>query len=121
MRRRTFLQGAAAGLTLPRRASAASARLLKFIPQADLALLDPIQSPALVTIMHACMVFDTLYGVDDDYRSPAADGRGPHHRGRRQDLELTLREGLKFHDGTPVLARDCVASIQRWGKRDGSA
>ena len=29
-----------------------------------------------------------------------------------------LRNGLKFHDGEPVLARDCVASIQRWGKRD---
>ncbi len=68
-RRRTFLQSAAAGLTLPRRVSAASARLLKFIPQADLALLDPIQSPALVTIMHACMVFDTLYGVDATYRT----------------------------------------------------
>jgi peptide/nickel transport system substrate-binding protein len=33
--------------------------------------------------------------------------------------KITLRDGLKFHDGTPVLARDCVASIQRWSKRDG--
>ena len=24
-----------------------------------------------------------------------------------------------FHDGTKVLARDCVASIRRWGARDG--
>ncbi len=31
---------------------------------------------------------------------------------------LTLRDGLRFHDGTLVLARDCVASIARWGKRD---
>ncbi|HET7879864.1 MAG TPA: ABC transporter substrate-binding protein [Acetobacteraceae bacterium] len=31
---------------------------------------------------------------------------------------LTLREGLKFHDGEPVLARDCVASIERWGRRN---
>ena len=31
---------------------------------------------------------------------------------------MTLRDGLKFHDGTPVLARDAVASLQRWGKRD---
>ena len=34
---------------------------------------------------------------------------------------LTLRDGLKFHDGTPVLARDCVASVQRWGKRDSGS
>ncbi|MDB5372714.1 MAG: Bacterial extracellular solute-binding protein family 5 Middle [Belnapia sp.] len=26
---------------------------------------------------------------------------------------VTLREGLRFHDGAPVLARDCVASLQR--------
>jgi peptide/nickel transport system substrate-binding protein len=32
--------------------------------------------------------------------------------------ELTLRDGLRFHDGTPVLARDAVASIRRWWQRD---
>ena len=31
---------------------------------------------------------------------------------------LTLRDNLTFHDSTPVLARDCVASIRRWGRRD---
>jgi ABC-type transport system substrate-binding protein len=32
---------------------------------------------------------------------------------------FTLRDGLKFHDGAPVTSADCIASIQRWGKRDG--
>ncbi len=31
---------------------------------------------------------------------------------------FTLRDGLKWHDGQPVRAVDCVASIERWGKRD---
>ena len=31
---------------------------------------------------------------------------------------LTLRDGLRFHDGTPVLARDVVASLKRWSQRD---
>ncbi|MCP6037015.1 ABC transporter substrate-binding protein, partial [Klebsiella pneumoniae] len=31
---------------------------------------------------------------------------------------ISLREGLKFHDNEPVRARDCVASILRWSKRD---
>ena len=31
---------------------------------------------------------------------------------------LRLREGLRFHDGTPVLARDAVASIRRFAARD---
>ena len=32
---------------------------------------------------------------------------------------FTLRDGLMWHDGDPVTAADCVASIQRWGRRDG--
>jgi peptide/nickel transport system substrate-binding protein len=31
---------------------------------------------------------------------------------------FTLRDGLKFHDGSPVLGRDAAASIKRWCKRD---
>src|ERR1700761_3447201 len=31
---------------------------------------------------------------------------------------FTLRDGLKWHDGTPVTEKDCVASLQRWGKAD---
>src|SRR5260221_3791002 len=29
-----------------------------------------------------------------------------------------LRPGLKFHDGEPMLARDVVASINRWAARE---
>src|ERR1700741_1728773 len=32
---------------------------------------------------------------------------------------FTLRDGLKWHDGKPVTADDCVASLKRWGTRDG--
>ena len=28
-----------------------------------------------------------------------------------------LRDGLTFHDGSPVRAPDCVATITRWAKR----
>src|SRR5690606_31706394 len=31
---------------------------------------------------------------------------------------FTLRDGLKWHDGKPVTAADCIASIQRWAKQD---
>jgi peptide/nickel transport system substrate-binding protein len=33
-------------------------------------------------------------------------------------VTLRLRPGLKFHDGEPVLAKDAVASINRWAARD---
>jgi peptide/nickel transport system substrate-binding protein len=103
---------------MPSLAAAANTRLLKFIPQADLALLDPIQSPALVTIMHACMVFDSLYGLDEAYKPQPQMVEGHTIENDGKLWRMTLREGLKFHDGTPVLARDAVASVQRWGKRD---
>jgi len=34
---------------------------------------------------------------------------------------FTLRDGLRWHDGKPVLSEDCVASLKRWGKKDASA
>ena len=122
MKRRDILLGAAAGaagLAMPRIGAAQSARVLKFIPQADLASVDPIQSPALVTIGHACAVFDMLYVPDDQYRTQPQMVEGHVVENDGKTWKITLREGLKFHDGTPVLARDCVASIQRWAKRDG--
>jgi peptide/nickel transport system substrate-binding protein len=121
MKRRAFLQSAAAAmlpLTAPGLAYGAEARLLKFIPQADLAILDPIWTTAYVTRNHGFLVFDTLFGIDGQFRpqlqmleSAGAESDGLLWR-------LRLRDGLKFHDGTPVLARDCVASIRRWGARD---
>ena len=64
------------------------------------------------------MVFDTLYGLDGSYKPSGqmVEGHVVEADGRR--WTLTLRPGLMWHDGTPVLARDCVASIRRWGAKD---
>ena len=117
MKRRTILQ-AAASLAMPSVVGAQAARVLKFVPQADLALLDPIQTTAFVTRNHALLVFDTLYGVDADWKAQPQMVEGHVVENDGKTWKLTLRDGLKFHDGTPVLARDVVASLQRWGKRD---
>ncbi|MGL4289379.1 MAG: ABC transporter substrate-binding protein [Phreatobacter sp.] len=118
MKRRQFLAGAAAVLAAPGVARAQGASVLKFAPQADLAILDPITSVGYVTRNHALMVFDTLYGADANNRAHPQMVAG--HLVERDGLQwtLTLREGLRFHDGSPVLARDVVASLQRWSKRD---
>ena len=34
------------------------------------------------------------------------------------DAGSNLRDGLKFHDGQPVRSADCIASVERWAKRD---
>ncbi|POR51906.1 ABC transporter substrate-binding protein [Bosea psychrotolerans] len=108
----------AAAIAAPRLAASQSARVLKFVPQADLALLDPIQSTGLVIRHHALLVFDTLYGVDEQLRPQPQMAQGHVVENGGLVWRISLRDGLRFHDGERVLARDCVASIKRWGARD---
>ncbi|MFI5013006.1 MAG: ABC transporter substrate-binding protein [Hyphomicrobiales bacterium] len=121
MQRRSFLASAlaaAAGLAAPALAATPGSRVLKFIPQADLAILDPIWTTAYVTRNHGYLVFDTLYGWDQHFRArpQMVEGHAIENDGKL--WRLTLRKGLRFHDGEPVLARDCTASLARWSKRD---
>ena len=121
MQRRQLLRAGALGaaaLAMPRRGRAADARVLKFIPQADLAALDPMWTTAYVTRNHGFMVYDTLYGLDEHYQPKPQMVEGHTIDADGTLWRLTLREGLTFHDGTPVLARDAVASIRRWARRD---
>ena len=119
--RRGLLAGAGAGvlaLAAPRVARAEGARVLRFAPRTDLGIVDPIWTTALITRNHGFMVYDTLFGQDSSFRaSPQmVDGYRVDNDGRL--WTLTLRDGLLWHDGERVLARDCVASIRRWGARD---
>ena len=120
MQRRAFLAAASTVLSLPRVALAqpAGARTLVFVPQANLTSLDPIWTTATVTRNYAYMVFDTLYGTDDQLnpRPQMAEGHQTDDGGKRWTIKL--RDGLLFHDGETVRAKDCVASLLRWMKRD---
>ncbi|MCW3475024.1 ABC transporter substrate-binding protein [Limobrevibacterium gyesilva] len=118
MKRRDFLAAGAAVLAAPRIAAAQGSRTLKFVPHADLASLDPVWTTADITRNFSLAVFDTLYGLDASLTPRLQMLAGERVENDGKLWELTLRDGLKFHDGTPVLARDVVASIQRSGKRD---
>ena len=121
MDRRRFLKTAAAVggvLAAPNLALAADSKVLKFVPQANLANLDPIWTTQYVVRNASVLIWDTLLGVDAQLQpkpqmveswETAADGK---------TWTFKLRSGLKFHDGEPVLAKDCVASIKRWWVRD---
>jgi peptide/nickel transport system substrate-binding protein len=117
MRRRSFLAATAATLALPAAVRAQAKTTLRFIPEQDLATLDPHISPVYVTRNHGYMVFDTLFGQDASFNYTPQMLAGSVTENDGKLWTLTLRDGLVFHDGTPVLARDCVASINRWGKR----
>ena len=121
MKRRTVLQSAlsgAAALAAPRIVRAEGQATLNFVPQADLANLDPIWSTSDVSRNHGHAVFDSLYGVDAQFAAKPQMAAGATASADGKQWDLTLRDGLRFHDGTPVLGRDVVASLTRWGKRD---
>jgi peptide/nickel transport system substrate-binding protein len=122
MKRRRLLQYAAGtaavgGIGSPSIVRSASATTLKFIPYADLALLDPL-ARALVTRNHVLMVFDTLFALDAGGNAQYQMLAGHTLDAGQKLWTLTLRDGLLFHDNTPVLARDVVASLRRWGAID---
>lgn len=117
--RRTFLAAAgAAAIARPAVAQNAAARTLKFIPETNLAILDPIVTTAAVSTTHGYCVFDTLFGVDEQLRPQPQMAAGAKVSDDGKTYEITLRDGLKFHDGEAVRARDCVASFKRWSRRD---
>ncbi|MBV9785369.1 MAG: ABC transporter substrate-binding protein [Acidisphaera sp.] len=118
MKRRDVLRAGIAALAMPAVARAAGPTTLRFVPQADLAVLDPIATPAFVTHNHGYMVFDTLYGVDDAFVAHPQMAEGHTVEDDGKTWRITLRDGLRFHDGEPVRARDVVASLNRWGRRD---
>jgi peptide/nickel transport system substrate-binding protein len=91
---------------------------LRFVPHADLKILDPIWTTAYITRNHGYMIFDTLFALDGNLRlQPQMVDKYTVSKDAMK-YSFTLRDGLKFHDGAPVTAEDCVASIKRWGARD---
>lgn len=123
MKRRDFLMGTAAlglaGPALPRLAAAqASATVMKFVPQANLSSLDPVWTTATVTNNHGYYVFDMLYGADENLKPQPQMAEGHEVSADGKTWRIRLREGLSFHDGTPVKAADCAASLKRWTQRD---
>src|SRR5436190_15548618 len=126
MDRRTLLKGFAGAGTLaatgrlsaPALAQRAGARTLRFVPQADLANFDPIWGTQYVVRNAAAMVWDTLYGVDANLRPQRQMVEAEEVSADGLTWTFRLRPGQKFHDGEPVLAKDVVASLNRWSARD---
>jgi peptide/nickel transport system substrate-binding protein len=120
MLRRDLLKAAGAGLAAlaaPRIGRAENTDKLIFVPTEDLSVLDPHSGATRARRDHAYLVFDTLYGIDATWMAQPQMIAG--HQVDEDGLvwTLTLREGLRFHDKEPVLARDAVASIRRFAAR----
>ena len=126
MDRRTFVKSAggvalaaASGkMAAPAIAQGAAAKTLRFVPQANLANFDPIWGTQYVVRNAAALVWDTLYGVDEQLQPQRQMVESEEVSADGLVWTFKLRPGLKFHDGAPVLAKDVVQSLIRWSARD---
>ncbi|WP_417423047.1 ABC transporter substrate-binding protein [Hoeflea sp.] len=123
MDRRNFLITAAAVtgtaiIARPGWSQATAGRTLKFVPQSNLTILDPVFTSAAVSVTHGYCVFDTLYGVDNNLQPQPQMAEGAETSEDGLEWLITLRDGLKWHDGGDVTAEDCAASLNRWSQRD---
>jgi peptide/nickel transport system substrate-binding protein len=118
--RRQVVRGAAAAMTLGASSVRAqtSRQTLRFVAQADLKIIDPIWTTAYITRNHGYLVYDTLFGTDENLqvKPQMVDRTTVSPDGMK--YTFTLRAGLRWHDGQPVLSEDCVESLKRWGKKD---
>src|SRR5499426_2231152 len=117
LRRSLFALAVAAalsGLSAPVNAQ----KTLRAVMHSDLKILDPIWTTAYIVRNHGYMIYDTLFATD-------AKGEIKPQMVGKYDVSpdklthtFTLRDGLVWHDGQPVTAEDCVASINRWAAKD---
>src|SRR3954451_12437017 len=120
MKRRTLLFGAASTLAAPlaRPALGGGSKTLIFVPQSPLASLDPVWTSAMTTRNVGFMIYDVLFGRDAGMNPKPQMLAGYTIEDDGKRWVMTLRPNQNFHDGERVLARDCVASLNRWMKRD---
>ncbi|MBO0763194.1 MAG: ABC transporter substrate-binding protein [Hyphomicrobiaceae bacterium] len=107
---------AAAGLS----GSGHAQTTLRAVMHSDLKILDPIWTTAYIVRNHGYMIYDTLFATDANGEiKPQMVGTYEVSPDKLVHT-FTLRDGLLWHDGTPVRAEDCVASIKRWAAKDAT-
>jgi peptide/nickel transport system substrate-binding protein len=87
--------------------------------EAEVVTLDPHFTTAYITRTFDYLIFDTLFAADSNLKIHPQMVDTWKESDDHLTWTFTLRDGLKWHDGGPVTATDCVASLKRWGPRDG--
>jgi len=99
-------------------AAPASAQTLRVVMHSDLKIVDPIWTTAYIVRNHGYLVWDTLFAMDDKFDVKPQMVDKYEVSADKLTYTFMLRDGLEWHDGKPVTAEDCVASIKRWGAKD---
>jgi peptide/nickel transport system substrate-binding protein len=113
---RRFFSALAVGLAIA--APAGAQTVLKVSLHSDLKIIDPIWTTALISTHHGSMVYDVLFAPDDKLAIKPQMVDKWEVSPDKLTWTFTLRDGLEWHDGTPVTGADCVASLKRWSAKD---
>ncbi len=97
---------------------AVSAQTLRVVMHSDLKILDPVWSGAYIVRNHGYMLYDTLFAMDETFAIKPQMVESWTTSDDGLVWTFKLRDGLEWHDGTPVTAEDCIASLKRWSARD---
>ncbi|UYN94385.1 MAG: ABC transporter substrate-binding protein [Enhydrobacter sp.] len=108
----------AMGLAVAFAAPAYAQNVLKVALHSDLKIIDPVWTTALISTHHGYMVYDTLFAWDEKLEVKPQMVDKYDLSADKLTWTFTLRDGLEWHDGKPVTAEDCVASLKRWGAKD---
>src|SRR4030088_2477835 len=95
----------------------AAGKTITAVMHSDLRIIDPLFTTAYITRDHGYMIYDTLLATDSSFKiqPQMADWKVSDDK---LSYTFTMRDGLERHDGAPVMAEDCVASLKRWGRSD---
>ena len=118
MKRRTFgalTAGAVVAGSLPARAAD---KVLRFVQNGNMTILDPIWTTAYVTRTHGYFIYDTLFSMNEKNEVKPQMVDKYEVSADKTQWTFTLRDGLEWHDGKPVAPADCIQSVKRWGARD---
>ena len=116
--RRVLAAGSAALALLAAMPAMAQGKVLRFVQNGNLTILDPIWTTAYVTRDHGYMIYDTLFSTDANNAVQPQMVDKYEVSSDKLLWTFTLRDGLEWHDGKPVTAEDGVSSLKRWGARD---
>ena len=96
--------------------AAASRRVLKAAMIGEPPTLDTHTTTDTIAFQIAWHMVETLYTYDRQYAPipHLAEGHTVSDGGRR--YTITLRKGVKFHNGKELTAADAAASLTRWGR-----
>lgn len=111
-----------AGLALaPAAMAQAPRKVLHVVPQADVAVTDPLFTTAWISTIHGTMVWESLFAWNSKLEAKPQMAASWSASPDGLLWRFTLRDGLKFHDGSLVTTTDVIASLKRWMTIDAAA